>query len=145
MKQKGIFSIDDKAVYKGINEVCEIITNRNPKIQKASKVLNNEYSIWVPTLSIKLNDGRIKTANSFENWLNEDRTKITEIDKGNLKPKSFKLHEKQVVFMRVKDRFGKDCVKFLGVFEGISKEMHGNDCIRIFKRIATEIKFSDLQ
>jgi hypothetical protein len=51
---------------------------------------------------------------------------------------------KRVVFMRMKDKFGKPCIKFIGVFEssdgpGDKKRVH------YYTRVAEEICIEDLK
>ncbi len=156
IEAKRCFDINDKVDYNGITEILSIIKGADAKNpQTGFKKLNDNYKLWVPYLAINLDDGTIKTRNGWKNFLDEEKNEITEI----VNPEKFEKCDtknipdgdwnengfKRIVFMHVRDLFGKDSVKFLGVFQAYKIEMFNNTQRRYYKRIATEINFNELQ
>ena len=92
----------------------------------------------MPTLTVDDNPGNSK----YRNYLNEDGTIITE---HNDKPQgwekeSYPGDSQRIVFMRMKDIYGRPCIRFIGVFryqQGDSKQ-----CTH--ERVATAIDISAL-
>lgn len=151
--ERGYFDINDKVDYKGITEIYEGIMHKTPA-QKCYLELNDHYWLWVPFLAIKLEDGSVITKNGWENSINEDMTEIEEIpedknkreDTRNLKSGPWNDNGiKRVVFMQMKDRFGKTCRKFLGVFEATRVENRKGRQYRYYKRTSTTFDFRNLQ
>ena len=143
---KGFFSIEDNVDYKGITEIYNIVGHNVKSLGGCFYSLNNSYYLWVPTLAITLDDGTIKSSNQYENYLNEDHTEIIEYDKTN---KLFNLtdgkwdgNKRRVVFMKMRDRFGKKCVKFIGVFKAYEI---GSDGGRHYKLDSNQIKIKELK
>ena len=127
------FDITDNVYYRTIQEILDICKNKTKRQRCCGHVLNNEdYYLWVPKLTVDNN-----TNNNFDNFLSDDGLQITEINKNE----DFKVPEKhpiRVVFMRTKDIFGKDAIKFVGVFK-LEKNINSRE--RIFKRKETKYKF----
>jgi hypothetical protein len=85
--------------------------------------------------------------------LKEDNTVITEVVGNMEKCDSSKLPEgpwnengfKRIIFMHIRDSFGMDRVKFLGVFEAFKLEMNEGVQSRYYRRIASEIRISEIK
>lgn len=162
--KRGYFDINDDVVYRNFLDVYNLITGKGDKGNyKGGRLLNNNYYLWVPQLSIKLDDGSIIKANEkWENYLNEDHTKINERDvtnKKNLKngvesecyrhlplKKQLEYISKRIVFMKMKDRFNKNVVKFIGVFKFTHAEVQKDGgCVRYYERVSTQVNIADLR
>lgn len=115
------------------------------------------YSIWIPVLSVRLDDGTVKTANGWENFINEDKDEIIEYpsdEKYNKKLDTYNApagccppkwgSRKRVVFMKMKDDFGNSCCRFLGVFKSDHIEYEKGKQKRVYKRIAKTITFNEI-
>lgn len=153
IKARGYFSINDEVDYNGINEILSIISV-DKRIQTGFIKLNNNYKLWVPYLAIKLDNGVTKTRNGYENFLDNENNEIIEI----VNPEKFgkcntKKHPdgdwnedgfKRIIFMHIRDFFGKDSVRFVGVYQAYRVEKFRNTQKRYYKRIATEVKFNEL-
>ena len=140
----GVFNIEQDVTYRSITEIYNICggcrgTGKDAKsLQKGFYRLNNNYYLWVPTLTVDDNPGN----SNYRNYLNEDGTIITE---HNDKPQGWETESypgdsKRIVFMRMKDIYGRPCIRFIGVFryqQGDSKQ-----CTH--ERVATQVKISDL-
>lgn len=129
--KKREFFVSDNVDYRGITEIYNIITDRDAKqLRRCFYELNDNYFLWVPTLAIKLEDGKIKSSNDYENYLTESHNEIIEYDK---KGKRFSKSPKtgwdgkkmRIVFMKMRDRFGKNCIKFVGVFKADKVDCDG--------------------
>lgn len=158
--QCGIFSDADDVDYKGITEIYNLCGGKRhgPNKGEAAKALrscyvtlNDEYKLWVPKLAIILSDGSVKnTANGYENYLSDNHKWLYEIQVGKKKKwtekdKEKKKKYKNVVFMQMRDRFGKRCVKFLGVYQCSCFTRVGSDNCAIYKRIAREVEIDALK
>lgn len=143
---KGAFSIQDDVDYKGITEIYNITGHKSNRLGRCFLSLNDNYYLWVPTMAIKLDNGIVKSSNKYENYLNEDHDEIIEYDKTrvqfDLKNTEWDGTKKRVVFMKIRDRFGKSCIKFIGIFraDGI-----GSDGGRHYKRVCDCVKIADLK
>jgi hypothetical protein len=142
---KGVFSVSDNVDYGGITEIYRITGHNAKQLRRCFYKLNENYYLWVPTLAIKLEDGKIKSSNNYENYLTEAHDEIIEYDKTkkrfNLNEKKWDGERKRVVFMKMRDRFGKNCIKFVGVFENDRIENGG----RHYKRISESVEIGDLK
>lgn len=143
---RGVFSIQDNVDYEGITEIYNITGHTAKRLGSCFLSLNDNYYLWVPTMAIKLDNGVVKSSNNYENYLNENHDEIIEYDKTgsrfNLKNIEWDGSKKRVVFMKMRDRFGKSCIKFIGVFEanGI-----GPDGGRHYKQVSESVKIADLK
>lgn len=138
----GIFDIKQDVTYRSITEIYNICggcrgTGKDAKsLQKGFYKLNNQYYLWVPTLTIEDNASDAK----YNNYLSEDGTVITEI---NYNPKGWDNYpgdRNRVVFMRMKDMYGRSCIRFIGVFQ--YKKGDSKECTH--ERIAKRVKITDL-
>ena len=59
-----------------------------------------------------------------------------------LRLKEWDGEKERVVFMKMRDRFGKNCIKFVGVFKADSVDSDGG---RHYKRKSTCVKIEDLK
>ena len=151
--KKGIFGTKDDVDFEGVTEIYNLLGNNVKNLGRCFVKLNERYKLWVPYLAIKLKDGSIKTKNGWTNILNEDNSVITEVVGNMEKCDSRNLPEgdwnengiKRIVFMHIRDSFGKDRVRFLGVYEAFKLERPEGKQKRYYKRIAEEIKICELK
>lgn len=138
----GVFNIEQDITYRSITEIYNICggcrgTGKDAKsLQKGFYRLNNKFYLWVPTLTVDDNSGNSR----YRNYLNEDGTIITE---HNDKPQGWESYpddSDRVVFMRMKDIYGRPCIRFIGVF----RYKHGDSKKCKHERIATQVSISDL-
>lgn len=138
----GIFDIKQDVTYRSITEIYNICggcrgTGKDAKsLQKGFYKLNNQYYLWVPTLTVEDN----ATDTKYNNYLSEDGTVITEINNNPKGWDNYPGNRNRVVFMRMKDMYGRSCIRFIGVFQyqkGDSKQ-----CTH--ERIAKRVKITDL-
>ena len=140
----GSFNIERDVTYRSITEIYNICggcrgTGKDAKsLQKGFYRLNSKYYLWVPTLTV--DDSSVTS--KYSNYLSEDGTIITEINNNpqGWETESYPGDSKRIVFMRMKDIYGRPCIRFIGVFryqQGDSKQ-----CTH--KRVATQVKISDL-
>ena len=143
------FNIKDDVDYKGVTELYNIITGNQRKSSWSCTFMSNkEYKIWVPHLAIKDENDTIWCKDGWQNYFSNDRKWITEIDTANhLKEtpdRDFK--EKRVVFMKMRDKYGKKCCRFIGVFQLRTSTINNNGQIeRQYERIATEVQIDQLK
>ena len=149
---KGIFDINDEADYEGVTEIYNILGNKVKNLGRCFVNLNKNYKLWVAYLAIQMEDGTVKTKNGWENTLIEDRIKIKEVVGNMEKCDTKNIPEgnwneggyKRIVFMHIKDSFGMDRVKFLGVYQAYKILIKGGNQERFYKRVATEFNFKML-
>ena len=137
----GSFDIEQDVTYSSITEIYNICggcrgTGENAKrLQKGFYRLNSNYYLWVPTLTGD------KSGNSkYKNYLNDDETIITEYNDSPLGWESYPGDSDRIVFMRMRDIYGRPCIRFIGVFR--YKQGDSKQCTH--ERIATQVKISDL-
>ena len=151
--KKGVFSTEDDVDYEGVTEIYNLLGHNVKNLGRCFVKLNEKYKLWVPYLAVQLENGTVKTKNGWENTLNEDKTIITEVVGNMEKCDSRKLPEgpwnengyKRIVFMHIRDSFGMDRVKFLGLFEALELKMNKGIQTRYYKRIAKEININELK
>ena len=152
--ESGLFNIRDDVFYDSITEIYNLCGGRRTGKEKGKEVsslrrcffrLNDDYKLWVPILAIRFKDGTCSKARSgFRNFLSEDKTTITEISE---KPWNKPLNEndcKRAVFMRMKDVFGIQGIRFIGVFK-FSEESNDKESVRIYRRVEDSVRISDLK
>ena len=137
----GSFNIEQDVTYRSITEIYNICggcrgTGEDAKsLQKGFYRLNSNYYLWVPTLTID-NSGISK----FSNYLHEAETVITEINNSPQGWENYSGGSDRIVFMRMKDIYGRPCIRFIGVFR--YKQGDSKQCTH--ERIATQVSISDL-
>ncbi len=149
--QEGVLKTKDDIDFKNVTEIYNLFGHNVQNLRRCFVKLNSTYKLWVPYLAVTLKDGTIKTKNGFENTLNEDWTIITEVkqdmteqDKASFKKGAWNDDGfKRIIFMHIKDNFGIDRVKFLGVFEAFEQKLIDGRYSKLYRRVATEIKISD--
>lgn len=143
------FNVKDNVEFSSITEIYNMVGHKVKQLGRCYVKLNEKYHLWVPTMAIKLDNGLIKSVNNYENYLTEDWGEIIEIDKtqSRIKTQSGVFNEmtNRVVFMKMRNRFGKSCVKFVGVFKGEKAIIENGKLQRHFKRIETCISFSSMK
>ena len=117
-----------------------------PDQYRCYRPLSSEYYLWVPGLSVRDHSGKIYSSNNWENYLSEDKTEIVEIDTDNKRQKSgTKNTPKRITFMKMKDKYGKYCCKFIGVFELRVQFVNSNGHLEShYKRIMDKINIVEL-
>lgn len=148
----GVFNTKDDVDFEGVTEIYNLLGHNVENLGRCFVKLNERYKLWVPYLAVQLEDGTVKTKNGWENTLNEDKTIIKEVVGNMNKCNTRNFPEgpwnengyKRIVFMHIKDSFGMDRVKFLGVFEALKLIMYQGIQTKIYKRIASEIRISEI-
>ena len=150
VKKRGWFNAADDVYFDSITEVYNICGGKRTGRDKGSNVtmlrkcyyrLNKKYKLWVPTLAIECNNGVTnKEKTEFENTLSEDHNILKE-KKGSSIGQIGDPQYKRVVFVRMKDRYGRPCIKFIGVFE---PSQESTDQVHIYRRISKEVMINDL-
>lgn len=141
---RGYFDISDNVSYINITEIYNLLGHNAKRLGKCFWYLKKPYCLWVPTLAVKLDDGTTIIKAGWENTMNEERTVIYERDKGSTKGDVRYEDELRVVFMKMKDSFGRDCRKFIGVFKWVNTYHDGSDTIYVYERVAQRVNISDL-
>ncbi len=151
VKTNGIFREDDDVTYSSITEIYNICGGKRigkdkgqpvTKLQKCYYRLNSEYKLWVPTLTIEVKDSTVTLGKTkYQNILSEDYDTLEEKSTHPMNP-FLDISYKRVVFIRMKDRFGRPCIKFIGVFR-LSPD--SNEKHHIYKRIANQVCINDLK
>ena len=155
---KGVFDVNDGVTYKGITEIYNIVGHSVTNLGRGFVKLNNSYMLWCPYLAMQLDDETVITRNGWKNTLNEDGSIIEEIPKEMEKCNTKNIPDgpwnenraKRIVFMHVRNNFGIDEVRFLGVFEAvrldtIKKGPAKGMQKRTYKRVETSVKIDDLK
>lgn len=158
VKERKAFDAGETIHFGGIIKVLNLLlgTNHYKKFQRCEKKYEF-FSVWIPVLSVKLDDGTVKTANGWENYINEAKDEIIEYpsdEKYNKKLDTYNAPagscpqkwaaRKRVVFMKMVDDFGDKCCLFLGVFNPDHIEYEKGRQKRIYKRTATTIEFAEI-
>jgi hypothetical protein len=133
------FDIKDNIYFNTINEILNIFNKRG--FRRCYYVLNEKYYLWVPTLTIDFENNKIKE--KFNTLLSEDNETITEISlKRDFPDYNKQENTKRIVFLRTKDIFGKNKIKFIGVYE---LTHYITPQKRIYKRVMSNINISELK
>ena len=148
---RGIFNVKDDVSYSSITEIYNICGGRRSgknkgrakMLQRCYYRLNDEYKLWVPILAIADEYGVVRNKKmGYENTLSDDKTVLTEKSDHPIDPR-IDMDYKRVVFMRMKDIFGRGCIKFIGVFE-LTEESDDKEHVHIYRRISDEVYIKDL-
>ena len=158
VKERKAFDAGEAIHFGGITKVLNLLlgANRYKNFQQCAKNYDF-YAVWIPVLSVRLDDGTVKTANGWENYTNENEDEIIEYpsdekynkkldtynEKAGSRPPKWGAR-KRVVFMKMRDDFGNKCCRFLGVFNPDHIEYEKGRQKRIYKRIATTIPFDEI-
>lgn len=156
VKEDKFFDIKQDVHFGGITNVLNLLPGRQYTLYQRCVKGYDDYIIWIPVLSIKTTEGNVKTANGWINFINEDGTEISEYPSSKDYPKTETFNakagscpqkwceKKRVIFMKMKDEFGNNCCRFLGVFKADHIEYEEKKQKRIYKRISTKVKFDDI-
>ena len=150
VKKRGYFDVNDNAYYNSITEIYNICGGKLDGSGDAESLggcyyrRNDNYHLWAPTLTIEHNGNTAAAKTKYMNFLSEDKETITEISQKGFKEDEYLEKNKRAVFLRVKDVFGRKCIKFIGIFKFNNYE-EGNNNKRFFKRIAETVEISDLK
>lgn len=141
---KGKFDIKQDVTYRRITDIynicggCRGTGEDATKLQRCYYKLNDSYYLWVPKLTIDIGS----TLNSpYTNTLSEDRKIIKEKKNDVEQIDAPNPNFQRVAFMRMKDIFGRPCIKFIGVFK--FSHVDGKECV--YERVAASIKISELK
>ena len=150
--KKGVFSISDEISYPSITEIYNMCGGKRSGKAKGSDAkslqrcyyrLNDRYKLWVPILTEKDESGKIRNGKmGYENTLSEDLKQLIEKSDHPIDP-LLDIDYKRIVFMRMKDYYGKQCIKFIGVFE-LTQESDNKEYVHVYRRVADEVRISDL-
>lgn len=158
VKERKAFDAGEAIHFGGINNVLNLLlgTNRYHKFQQSGKDFDF-YAVWIPKLTVTQDDGTVITANGWKNFINENEDEILEYPSDEDYNEELDTYNKEagscpsewgalkrVVFMNMKDNFGNKCCRFLGVFKPDHIEYENGKQKRIYKRIATSIKFAEI-
>ncbi len=148
--EKGVFSITDNAYYNTITQIVNICGGKLDGSGDAESLggcyyrRNKEYHIWVPTLTIEHNGNTAAAKTKYMNFLSEDKLTITEISKNGFKEDKYLEINKRAVFLRLKDVFGRMCIKFIGIFKFDGYE-DASMKKRFFTRTEEKVEISKLK
>lgn len=150
--KKGVFRVSDEISYPSITEIYNMCGGRRSgkkrgedvkSLQKCFYRLNKKYKLWVPILAEFDETGKARNGKmGFENTLSEDRTQIIEKSDHPISP-ALDIDYKRVVFMRMRDYYGRQCIKFIGVFE-LTEESDDKEYVHIYRRVADEVSIEEL-
>ena len=141
--KRGYFDASDDVMYDNILEIRKMI-GQEPKVSRRCCVkLNDDYMLWVPFLAKSTPHGGLETLNGWENILSEDGNVIKEKSPIGIKEYTVKYNAdlKRVVFIHMKDMYGRESRKFLGVYRYVGKE----NGYKRYERISTRIEISKLK
>lgn len=149
--KRRILDIRDDVTFRSFVDVYNFI--KGQKVIKGTyhcgRKINSKYHLWVPQLTIIQEDGSSNSLGGWKNFLSEDHKEVREAVPQYMKKEIIEgpWHEdfKRIVFMKMKDRFGKPCTKFIGVFKATEIVRDKNDKVRIYKRINTKINLDELK
>lgn len=152
IRKKGLIDIDDNVTFSSFVDVYNFIQGEE-KIKgtyRCSRLLNPNYRLWVPQLTVIQDNGSSNALGGWKNFLSEDHKEVREAVPSKYKKETIigKWNEgilKRVIFMKMKDRFGKSCTKFIGVYKATEIRSEGKDKVRIYKRIDTKIALDELK
>lgn len=144
------FTVGADVDFGGPTEIYNMVKEKDIKnINRCFVSLGPRYYLWVPILFKGDKDDKMKVED-WTNMLSEDRNTIEEIDETNkLKGTTGAFvddHKRRLVFMRMRDRFGVPCIRFIGVFQATRQELRGKKCHRFYERIQEidRISFDEL-
>jgi hypothetical protein len=159
LKKKDKLRTNDDIDFYGITKILNFFerkTNNGKEYENYQHAYKEDfskgYSLWVPHWSVKDQKNNFISINGWVNYPSEDMEEITEIDvNGTETPKS-EIGEhnengiKRITFMHMNDRFGKDCCRFIGIYELDSiYQMQGSKKIyRHYHRVSKSLSISKI-
>lgn len=132
VQDRGKITVSDSVWFSTLSDVIEFCTGIRPEIQwSCAKKFNlKKLMIWSPTLT---EDGKkLKDDTRWINRLNKDKSVLSETDlKGECEdPEGWNDNDyKRVIFIKMKNEFGKDVCKFIGVFEANGADRNADGSI----------------
>lgn len=148
--KKGVFSIEDDMTYPSITEIYNMCGGKRSRknkgeaqsLRKCYYRLNDRYKLWVPILAEIDKKGKVSNGKmGYENTLSEDLSQL--IEKSSHPISSFDNDTKRIVFMRMRDYYGRQCIKFIGVFQLIDNSIN-KEYVRVYRRVADEVRIDEL-
>ena len=150
--EKGVFDVNDDVSYASITEIYNICGGKRSGIERGDAKmlqrcyyrLNDHYKLWVPILAVADDDGIVRNSKrGYVNTLSEDKTILFERSDHLLDP-TYDIAYNRIIFMRMKDYYGRPCIRFIGVFE-LTEESDDKGHVHIYRRIAEKVRIDDLQ
>ncbi len=130
LKEKDKLTANDDIDFYGITKILNFFERKTNKGEEYKswqhafkKNFSKGYSLWVPHWSIKDKRNNFKQKNGWVNYPSEDMEEITEIDVNGTETSKSEIGKhnengiKRITFMHMEDRFGKDCCRFIGIYE----------------------------
>ncbi len=162
IKKQGFLDVETDFEFAGILEILnffEIKTLNGTEYKSYQHAYKEDffigYSLWVPHWSTKNKNGDYKDKNGWINFPgtrnNGEILEINEVDIYNTQTSDKKSGyqnedgRKRIVFMHMKNRFGQNCVRFIGVFELYRIYRKNGQCYRCYKRKQKKIIFANLK
>lgn len=148
--KKGVFSIKEEMTYPSITEIYNMCGGKRSgqnkgearSLRKCYYRLNDRYKLWVPILAEIDKNGKVSNGKmGYENTLSEDFSQL--IEKSSHPISSFDNDTKRIVFMRMRDYYGRQCIKFIGVFQLIDNSIN-KEYVRVYRRVADEVRIDEL-
>ena len=143
---RGEILVDDSVWFGTFSDVIEFCTGKRPESQRrcVKKIMGKKLMIWSPTLSQE--EAKLPDNIRWVNRLNEDKTELFETDlEGKCEaPEGWNDNGyERVIFIKMKNEFGKDVRKFIGVFKAYKAERNQDGSItRHYERISDLVKLS---
>lgn len=145
--EKREFTADDfdDVEYDSVTEIYNAVTNNNvEKLSSCYMKLHEGYYLWVPKLY--LGKGYAKELKSrWKHILSDDKNIITEYEKKSRRrgrAERYSENHKRVVFMRMKNKFGGRCIRFVGVYKAKERKFtSANTCITTYQKVDNSFKF----
>ncbi len=151
--ERGVFDVNDDVSYGSITEIYNICGGKRSRgangekakmLQRCYYRLNDGYKLWVPILASTDENGTVLNKKmGYENYLSKDKTFLIEKSDRPINP-TFDMEYKRVVFMRMKDYYGRPCIKFIGVFV-LTDESDNKEYVHIYRRVADSVRIEDLK
>lgn len=151
--KKGVFSISDEISYPSITEIYNMCGGKRSgrdrgkdanMLQRCYYRLNKNYKLWVPILAEVDDNNKVRNSKmGYENVLSSDKTVLTEKSVKAVDP-TFDIAYKRVLFMRMRDYYGRPCIKFIGIFE-LTEDSDDKEHVRIYRRVAEQVRIEDLK
>lgn len=130
LKKKDELTANDDIDFYGITKILNFFerkTNNGKEYENYQhaykKDFSKGYSLWVPHWSQKDEKNNFIPKDGWVNYPSEDMNEITEIDINGDQTEESEIGKhnengiRRITFMHMEDRFGKDCCRFIGIYE----------------------------
>ena len=140
-KTISMISIDDRITYSRIVDIAHMLGRDVKQMQHGYFPVRDEYYAWCPQLAVMVNNELISSGkHGWINYLSEDWNYIYETKKEKKEMQSLdkQSHKLRITFVRSKDIFNKQQLRFIGVFEFDKVKSTTNR--RVYKKISDVFK-----